>query len=99
MSLYGSTDQQTFSNISATTSPFTLKGGCFGVTVSATWGGGSVDLKRLGPDGSTYISVLSSAFSSNGYQTVNIPPGTYEVVIATATAVYVDITSVYSSVA
>ncbi|MCK1275590.1 hypothetical protein IVB46_10140 [Bradyrhizobium sp. 61] len=99
MTQYGYYDQQAFSNISATPATFKLNGGSYGITVIATWGGGSVDLKRLAADGSTYVSVLSATFTANAFQTVNVPPGTYQLTIATATAVYADITSVYSAVA
>jgi|SRR5271156_2290790 len=82
-----------YKNVSATQGPFTLRGGQYAVTVLATWGGGSVTLQRLGDDGSTYITCLT-AFSANGYATVNLPSGTYQLAVATATAVYVDVTSV-----
>lgn len=82
-----------FENISATTAAFTMKGGLYGVTVSATFGGGSVTLQRLAADGSTYVTCLT-AFTAAGYATVSLPPGSYKVAIATATAVYVDITAI-----
>lgn len=99
MAQYGYYDQAAFSNISATPTAFKLNGGTYGMTVTANWGGGSVDLKRLSPDGSTYVSVLSSTFSANAYQTLSLPPGTYQLTVTTATSVYADITSVYSAVA
>ncbi len=83
----------TYKNVSATQGPFVLRGGQYAVTVIATWGGGSVTLQRLADDGSTYVTALT-AFSANGYATVNLPSGTYQFTIATATAVYVDITSI-----
>src|ERR1039458_5148545 len=43
-----------FKNISATPAAFTLRGGNYGLTCHATWGGGSITLQRLSPDGSTY---------------------------------------------
>lgn len=97
MSFFNQVESASFSNIAATPAAFTLRGGCYGITVHATFGGGSVDLKRLAADGSTYISVLSAAFAADGYATVNVPQGTYEIVIATATGVYVDVTSVFST--
>lgn len=99
MTQYGYYDQVTYSNISASQSGIALKGGSYGITVHATWGGGSVDLKRLAADNTTYITVLSATFTADAYQTVNIPPGTYQLTVTTATAVYADITSVYSAVA
>lgn len=83
-----------YKNVSATQGPFTLRGGNYAVTVLAgSWSSGSVTLQRLGDDGSTYITCLT-AFSANGYATVNLPSGTYQFAIASATGVYVDITSV-----
>jgi hypothetical protein len=82
-----------YKNVSATQGPFTLRGGQYAVTVIATWGGGSVTLQRLADDGSSYVTCLT-AFSANGYATVNLPSGRYQFAVATATAVYVDITSV-----
>jgi hypothetical protein len=96
MSQYGYYDQVAYSNISASQT-FKLNGGSFGLTVHATWGGGSVDLKRLAADGTTYISVLSAALTADAYQAVNIPPGNYQLTVTTATAVYADITSVISA--
>lgn len=87
------TESVKFANIAATTAAFTLKGGRYGLAAIATWGGGSVILETLGPDGSTYLST-GTTFSANGYATVDLPPGTYQVVIATATAVYFSASSV-----
>jgi hypothetical protein len=80
-------DAQHFSNISANTSAFTLAGGKYGVSYSATWGGGSVTLQALGPDGSTYLTA-ATAFSANGYSTVDLAPGQYRFAVTTATAIY-----------
>lgn len=83
----------TASNLSATTGAFQLSGGAYGVTVSATFGGGSVTLQRLASDGSTYVTCLT-AFTAAGYASVNLPPGTYKIAIATATAVYADVMAI-----
>jgi roadblock/LC7 domain-containing protein len=90
--MYNSTEKQEFSNISATTAAFTLRGGQYGVTVNGTFGGGSVTLQRAALDG-TYVTCLT-AFTAAGYATVNLPSGSYKVAVATATGVYVDVTSV-----
>lgn len=82
-----------FSNISATTAAFTLRGGLYGVTVHATWGGGSVTLQRLATNAATYVTVLT-AFSADGYATVSVPQGIYKITVATATAIYVDVSSI-----
>jgi hypothetical protein len=85
-------DGKTFSNISANTAAFTLLGGKYAVAAIATFGGGSVKLQALGPDGSTYLSVASGTdFTAAGYGTVDLPPGQYRFTIATATAVYASV--------
>lgn len=89
-------ESQIYSNISATTAAFSLKGGMYAVTVTGTWGGGSVTLQRLAANGSTYVTALT-AFAADGLQTQILPPGTYKFAVATATAVYVDIVSIASA--
>jgi hypothetical protein len=84
-----STDSKSFSNIAATTAAFVLKGGKYLVEALATFGGGSVKLQALGPDGSTWLSVSSATdFSAAGAATVDLPQGQYRFTIATASAVY-----------
>jgi hypothetical protein len=88
-------DDKSFSNISATTAAFTLKGGCYFMAAVATFGGGNVELQILGPDQSTYLSAptalkLSAAGTIAGY----LPPGQYRFAITTATAVYCSVTGV-----
>lgn len=82
-----------FSNISATPTVFTLGGGLYSITAHATWGGGSITLQRLAPDATTYITV-SAAITTDGYATVSLPPGTYKLLVATATGIYVDIVEI-----
>ena len=43
-------DSKEFSNISAPTAAFTLKGGYYFLACVATFGGGNVELQVLGPD-------------------------------------------------
>jgi hypothetical protein len=81
-----------WSNISATPAAFTLSGGLYGLTVMGT-GFGTVTLQRLAPDASTYITVLT-AFAANGYASVYLPSGTYQLAISSATAVYADLVSI-----
>jgi hypothetical protein len=88
-------DSYLASNISATTSPFTLAGGNYGIDYIATWSSGSVTLERLAGDGSTYVTV-ATAFAANGYISVYLPPGTYQLVVDTSTAVYVQIVRIPS---
>lgn len=85
-----------YSNISATTAAFTLPAGNYGVTVTATFGGGSVTLQRLAADASTYVTCLT-AFTAAGYANVLLPAGSYKFAVATATAVYVDIAAIAES--
>jgi hypothetical protein len=94
--MWNAVESQSFSNISATTAAFTLRGGQYAVTVTATFGGGSVTLQRLAADGSTWVTCLT-AFSAAGYATVNLPSGTYRLTVATATAIYADVTSVVTN--
>lgn len=91
-----STDNKTFTNLSASSSAFHLFGGQYAVTVHATFGGGSVTLQRQAADGSTMVTCLT-AFTADGYATVNLPAGTYQLTIATATGVYADISSVIAN--
>ena len=72
---------------SVTPANFYLLGGLYAVGVAATWGGGSVTLNILMPDGTTLLDTLPAAFSANGLAVVYLPPGTYQLTIATATAV------------
>ena len=84
-----------FSDISATTAAFTFLGGIFAILASATWGGGTVKLQALGPDGSTYIDVPDASFTADGFfSPLYLPPGTYRINVATAIAVYVVVVSI-----
>jgi hypothetical protein len=78
----------TFTNISASTSPFKLLAGTYGMAVSATWSSGSVTLQVLSADQLTWITALT-AFSANSLATATLPNGIYRINVATATAVYV----------
>ena len=82
----------TFGNISATTSSFNLGGGLYAVTCMGS-SFGTVTLQKLAADASTYITCLT-AFSANGYATVYLAKGTYQVAISSTTGVYVDITAI-----
>ena len=80
-----------FSNISADTDPFVLRGGRYGVEVAGDFSadGSTVTLERQAGDGS-YVTCLTG-FTAAGYATVDLPPGTYRVAVDTATAVYADV--------
>lgn len=92
-----SVDAFAFVNVAATPAAFNLIGGKYGVTVAAT-GSGTVTLERLGDDGSTYVPVnmpgtvaTPAALAANGMIVVEVPAGTYKLVIATFTANYLSI--------
>ena len=78
------------SNASASSAALNLLGGEYGVLVTASWGGGSVTLQALAGDGSTFITVLP-AFTSNGFATIDLPAGCYQLTVATATAIYASV--------
>jgi hypothetical protein len=85
------TDSKSFSNISAATAGFSIKGGYYVCAAIATWGGGSVDFQALGPDASTWLALPTAVhFTANGMAAAgNLPPGQYRFNVTTATAVYV----------
>lgn len=70
-----------------------IQGGLYCLAVIATWGGGSVQLEGLGPDGSTQIT-YSAALTANGGVMVYLPPGEYTLVVTTATGVYASLTRI-----
>lgn len=83
-------DGLSFIGAGPTDSPikFTLLGGQYTLAVAAgTWGSGSIDFQVLMPDGSTFVSILTAPFAANGSAVVEMPPGKYAIVIATATGV------------
>ena len=96
MSRPNGSEYNAFSNLSANSNTFTVQGGQYGVTVNATFGGGSVTLQKLSIDGSTWVTCLT-AFSAAGYATVNLPPCTLRFTIATATAVYAEFESIVTA--
>lgn len=91
--MFNGVEKQVWSNISATPASFTLRGGQYALTATASWGGGSATLQRLAPDGTTYVTCLT-ALTVDGYATVNLPSGTYRLAVATATALYADLVSI-----
>jgi hypothetical protein len=81
----------TFSNISATPTSFALQGGLYAVTAKGTWG--TATLQRLAADATTYVTCLT-AIAADGYATVSLPPGTYRLLLAGASGVYLDIVEI-----
>ena len=75
------TDGATFSaQVAGNTVAFVLHGGEYGVFAV----GGACHLDILGPDGSTWVPVVTLAAA--GYQTVQMPPGSYRFSTTTATS-------------
>ena len=63
--------------------PFTLLGGQYVFGIKATFGGGSVALQMMMPDGSSYINA-ADPLTADGTQVIVAPPGTYRVNAVTA---------------
>ena len=82
-----------FSNSSATTGAIRLKGGKYGLLVTATFSGGNIQLQTLSNDGSTWVNVGSSV-TANNFSTLDLPPGQYRFAVTTATAVYIVISAI-----
>jgi hypothetical protein len=81
-------------NAAAGTYTFELRGGRYAVEFAGT-GTGTVDVKGLGPDLTTFIPVgVTQITATTGYQVVELPPGQYEAIIATFTANYLTLTRV-----
>lgn len=94
MSAWNKLDQVIYSNQAAgTIGPFTLRGGTYWIETKST-GTGTIDLKKLGPDGATYTARITQITATAGQQTIALPPGTYEWVVATFTANYLEITRI-----
>jgi len=90
------TESAQFVNIGAvTTAAFRLKGGKYGVMTKST-GAGTIDLKILAQDGSTFLAVITQIVAVTGYATVDLPPGQYRVEITGFTANFISVTSVPS---
>ncbi len=97
-------DGTSFLNISATTAPFRLLGGFYGVDV--VMAGTSVKLQKQCADGTTYVSVNSATpgttggtatmaggtdFTASGYGIAEVPEGWYRLTLLAATGVYATI--------
>jgi hypothetical protein len=74
-------DNQKFTNINATTAAFNLDGGKYGVTVHATFSGGTLTLQILAQDGATWENAMTP-FTGDGYQTGDLPPCQYRIFLA-----------------
>lgn len=89
MALWNKQDQAlALSNAAAGTSAtFPLRGGSYWIETIAT-GAGTIDLKKLGPDGTTFTARITQITATAGQQTISLPPGTYEWVTTGFTAIY-----------
>lgn len=87
-----SVDGYAFSSQTAANSPqFSLMGGAYAVDVVANFNSGTITLQRLGPDGATFITA-ATALSANGTSgSITLPAGTYQLLVASATALYVSV--------
>lgn len=65
---------------------FSVLGGRYALGAHATWGGGTLDLKCLMPDGTTFVA-CATQMTGDGFQLLDLPAGVYQVAIATATGV------------
>lgn len=75
----------------ATSAGFPLVGGKYAIMYAGT-GAGTVDLKLVGPDGTTLIACgVTQIVATTGYQAVSLPPGTYKGVISGFTANYLSV--------
>lgn len=73
--------------------PYSVTGGYYQRAAHSTWGGGSLSLKQLLPDNSTYLT-LGTDLSADGVDYFYLPEGQYEIVITTATHTYFALTRV-----
>lgn len=67
-----------------------LRGGKYYIETKST-GSGTIDLKRLGPDGSTWTAQITQITATAGKQTIDLPPGKYRWEVGTFTANYLEI--------
>lgn len=80
----------------APTTTFSIKGGVYLLSSVATWGGGSIEVQKLGPDGSTLLSLATPMkLQANGVTApAYLPPGQYQLTVTTATAVSAELSRV-----
>jgi hypothetical protein len=71
---------QSWTTIDATPNDFLLDAGWYGLTlVAVAWG--TATLKRLIPGTTTYVTV-ATAVAADGYATVQLPAGQYQLTLA-----------------
>lgn len=77
------------------TDEFSLYAGLFGVTLTATWGGGNAVLQRWLPESATWIAVAAPV-TVDGYAVIYLPAGRYRLFITTATGLSGRIEKIFS---
>lgn len=83
------------SNEAATSAAFAWAGGDGMFTCKATWGGGTVKLQYLLPDGATWADVgANTTLTADGGGGFTLGPCAIRANVATATAVYARVTHV-----
>ena len=90
-------ESHAFSDFSTTQGPFQLYGGRYVVTMVGT--SGTLSLKVLGPDNSTFIitkdiagnAVTNGSLGTASFNTVDLPPGQYEFAGSSPVAAYASI--------
>lgn len=98
MAVFNGIDRVVYTNQAAgTLGPFLLRGGSYWIETKST-GAGTIDLKRLGPDGTIFTARITQITATAGQQTISLPPGTYEWVVAAFTANYLEITRIPTAV-
>ena len=85
-------DSFSVSDVGPGTTTFSLLGGKYGFLAVGTWGGGSIAFNALAVNGA--VAPVTTTLMANGYASVDLPPGEYEFVITTATAVYASVTGI-----
>jgi hypothetical protein len=88
-----------FQSQTGTTAQFVLLyGGTYGVFVCGLFGGGTVVLQAIGPDGSSLVSVDTGTTVSD-YVVLQLPPGTYQFTVTgqTAAALAMSISTIHAS--
>ncbi len=87
--------------------PYSLDGGVYQLSAHATWGGGNLILQQILPDGATALTLfgepqtgatpatwVGSLLADGAVIFKYLPPGSYQLVSTTATAMYAALTRV-----
>lgn len=70
--------------VTSTSDTFQLTGGKYWFSAVGTFNSGTITLQRIGPDGTTLVTV-ATALTANGGNTSDLPPGTYQVTVSGST--------------